>query len=103
MRRAEKKARPGDARIVDLSSQAEIGQLGLARAVEQHVLGLDVAVQDLPGMGRLEGRGQFDGDVNRYRLTQSTLFVDDVVEGRWAGPSTHCMVRYRVSPLEPRW
>jgi hypothetical protein len=46
-------------------SDAEVAELDLPVAIDQQVLGLDVAVDDAARMGGDEGRGRLPGDERR--------------------------------------
>ena len=56
---------PGRRRALELGD-AEVGEFGLSEGGEEHVLGLDVAVEQPGAMGGLERAG--DSDPGEHRL-----------------------------------
>ena len=58
--RAEHAAVGGQPVLVERAGDAEVGDLGRALVVDQHVLGLDVAVDDVVRVGAAERAGDLD-------------------------------------------
>lgn len=66
--------------LVEYFADAEICQLDVALRVEEHVLWLQVAVDDPPAVQVLEGEDQLGAVEPRLFLAQSTLATDVLVE-----------------------
>ena len=64
---------------------AEVGDLHLALRRDQHVAGLDVAVDDAVAVGEVEGAGDVGGDVGRPVGVQRALGPQDL--GQAAAPT----------------
>jgi hypothetical protein len=65
VRRAQELALGGQAGRVGAPREPEVGKRRRALAVEEHIRGLYVSVQDAPGVQRVEPAPELRGEVNR--------------------------------------
>ena len=77
---AEDAALGGQALLVERAGDAEVGDLGGALLVDQDVLGLDVAVDDVAGVGGAEGAGDLDRVGDRLVDGQAAHAADAVLQ-----------------------
>ena len=77
---AEHAAVGGQALLLERARDPEVRDLGRPLVVDEHVLGLDVAVDDVAGVSRLERAGDLDGVGDRLGDGQPTQPADAVLE-----------------------
>ena len=78
--RAEHAPVGGQAVLVERAGDAEVGDLGRALAVDQHVLRLDVAVHDVVRVGAAERAGDLDRVGDRLVDRQAAHAADALLE-----------------------
>ena len=69
---------------LDGTGNAEVHELGVAGGLQDHVLGLDVAVQHAHGMGGAETRAELLGQAQARRIGQPARLVQHVAQGHAA-------------------
>src|SRR5215211_7020177 len=79
-RGAEQEVRPRGGGPRCGQGYAEVGHLGVARLVEQHVLGLYVTVDDAAPVGRMQGLGDLRSEPGGLRGTKRAAPHDEVLE-----------------------
>ena len=78
--RAEHAAVGGQPLLVERAGDPEVGDLGRALLVDQHVLGLDVAVDDVAGVGGAERPRDLDRVGHRLGDRQAAVAADPLLE-----------------------
>ena len=78
--RAEHAPVGGQPLLVERAGDPEVGDLGRALLVDQDVLGLDVAVDDVAGVGGAERAGDLDRVGDRLGDRQPPVAADAVLE-----------------------
>lgn len=81
-------ARLQEVAVLDLIREAEVGDLDVEVVVEENVLGLEVAVDDLEAVGVLDAGDELLEETPRLRLGHAAV-GDDVVEELAAGVLEH--------------
>lgn len=79
MHRSHHRIALADGEGIGHARNAEIRYFHMAVGVDEHILGLDIAVNDTVVMRMLKGAENADGDLDRGLIVQAALLADDIL------------------------
>ena len=79
MHRSHHRIALADGEGIGHARNAEIRYFHMAVSVDEHILGLDISVNDTVVMRMLKGAENADGDLDRGLIVQAALLADDIL------------------------
>ena len=79
MHRSHHRIALADGEGIGHARNAEVRHLHMAVGVDEHILGLDIAVNDAVVMRMLKGAENADGDLDCGLIVQAALLADDIL------------------------